>query len=92
MDARLQDGLGFGQKVAPALDHCRGNRYARNDAALPGAGNPFVIVVGFGFWILKPEYVRLLWTDPTGSKAFTYAIVSELVGILVIRRIANIRV
>src|SRR5438477_8476524 len=50
------------------------------------------VVVGPGFYILKPEYVRLLWTDPTGSKFFTYAIVSEIVGILVIRKIANIRV
>jgi tight adherence protein B len=50
------------------------------------------LVVGIGFWILKPEYVRLLWTDETGSKFFTYAIISEIVGILVIRKIANIRV
>jgi tight adherence protein B len=50
------------------------------------------LVVGIGFWFLKPEYVRLLWTDPVGSKFFTYAIVSEIIGILVIRRIANIRV
>jgi tight adherence protein B len=50
------------------------------------------LVVGIGFYILKPEYVRLLWTDPTGSKFFTYAIISEFVGILVIRKIANIRV
>src|SRR5207249_10197339 len=49
-------------------------------------GLPFV--VGIGFWILKPEYVRLLWTDPVGSKFFTYAIISEVVGILVIRKIA----
>jgi len=53
-------------------------------------GLPFV--VGLGFWILKPEYMRLLWTDPVGSKFFTYAIISEIVGILVIRRISNIRV
>jgi len=51
---------------------------------------PFV--VGLGFWILKPEYIRLLWTDPVGSKFFTYAICSEIVGILIIRRIANIKV
>jgi tight adherence protein B len=50
------------------------------------------LVVGIGFWILKPEYIRLLWTDPTGSKFFTYAIISEVVGILIIRRIANVRV
>ena len=50
------------------------------------------LVVGIGFWILKPEYVRLLWTDPVGSKFFTYAICSEIVGILVIRKLANIKV
>ena len=50
------------------------------------------LVVGIGFWILKPEYVKLLWTDPVGSKFFTYAIISEIVGILVIRKIANIKV
>ena len=47
------------------------------------------IVVGLGFWVLKPEYIRLLYTDETGSKFLTYAIVSEIVGILVIRKIAS---
>ena len=51
---------------------------------------PFV--VGLGFWILKPEYIRLLWTDPVGSKFLTYAICSEIVGILIIRKIANVKV
>ena len=50
------------------------------------------LVVGIGFWILKPEYMRLLWTDPVGIKFFTYAICSEIVGILVIRKLANIKV
>ena len=50
------------------------------------------LVVGLGFWILKPEYIRLLWTDPTGSKFFTYAIISEIVGIIVIRKMSNIKV
>ena len=50
------------------------------------------VVVALGFWILKPEYIRLLYTDPTGSKFLTYAIISECVGILVIRKIANIKV
>jgi tight adherence protein B len=49
------------------------------------------LVVGFGFWILKPEYIQLLYTDETGSKFLTYAIISEIVGILVIRRIASPR-
>lgn len=47
------------------------------------------IVVGLGFWIVKPEYIRLLYTDETGSKFLTYAIISELIGILVIRKIAS---
>jgi tight adherence protein B len=50
------------------------------------------IVVGLGFYILKPDYIRLLWTDPVGTKFFTYAIISEIVGILIIRKLANIRV
>jgi len=50
------------------------------------------IVVGIGFWILKPEYIRLLYTDPVGSKFLTYAVISEIVGILVIRKLANVKV
>jgi len=49
------------------------------------------LVVALGMWFLKPEYIRLLYQDPTGSKFLTYAIVSEIVGILIIRRIANVR-
>jgi len=53
-------------------------------------GLPFV--VGLGFWVQKPEYIRLLWTDPLGTKFFTYAIISEIIGILIIRQIANVKV
>jgi tight adherence protein B len=51
---------------------------------------PFV--VGLGFYVLKPEYVRLLWTDPLGTKFLTYAIISEIVGIFIIRQISNVKV
>lgn len=47
------------------------------------------LVVGLGFWVLKPEYVRFLYADPVGSKFLTYAVISEIVGILVIRKIAS---
>jgi tight adherence protein B len=47
------------------------------------------IVVGIGFWFLKPDYIQLLYTDELGQKFFTYAIISEIVGILIIRKIAN---
>ncbi len=49
------------------------------------------IVVGIGFWFVKPEYITLLYTDETGSLFLTYGIISEIVGILVIRKIANPR-
>lgn len=49
------------------------------------------LVVALGMWFLKPEYIRLLYAHPTGSKFLTYAVISELVGILIIRRIANVR-
>jgi tight adherence protein B len=52
-------------------------------------GLPFV--VGLGFWFLKPEYMQLLYSDPVGSKFLTYAIVSEIIGILVIRKMSNIK-
>jgi tight adherence protein B len=50
------------------------------------------LVVGVGFFFLKPEYVMLLWEDPLGTKFLTYAIVSEIIGILVIRQLSNIKV
>jgi tight adherence protein B len=52
-------------------------------------GLPFVVALGF--WIIKPDYISLLWTDPLGSKFLTYALISEVIGILVVRRLANIR-
>ena len=47
------------------------------------------IVFAIGLWFLKPEYIVMLYTDEVGSKFLTYAIVSEIIGILVIRKIAN---
>jgi tight adherence protein B len=50
------------------------------------------LVFGIISYLLKPEYTRLLWTDPIGTKCLTAAIILEIVGILVIRKLANIRV
>jgi tight adherence protein B len=52
-------------------------------------GLPFV--VGLGFWFLKPEYMQLLFSDPLGSKFLTYGIISETIGILVIRKMSNVK-
>lgn len=49
------------------------------------------LVAALGIWLVKPDYLRLLYTHPIGSKFLTYAVISELVGILIIRRIANVR-
>lgn len=46
---------------------------------------------GVIFYFLRYEYISLLWKTPLGSKFLIYGIVSELVGILVIRKIASIR-
>ncbi len=84
---------GPGVAGARAPQHGRQAESAYGAAALlAGLLCLMPIVVGLGFWVLKPEYIRLLYTDPVGSKFLTYAIISEIVGILVIRRIANIRV
>lgn len=47
------------------------------------------IVLGTVFWVLRPEMMNLLITDETGNMFFTYGIISEIVGILVIRKMAN---
>jgi len=47
------------------------------------------IVFAIGLWFLKREYIVLLYSDETGSKFLTYAICSEIIGILIIRKIAN---
>ncbi len=49
------------------------------------------IVTGVVFYFVRYEYISVLWTTPIGSRFLTYGILSELVGILVIRRIASIR-
>ena len=77
---------------ARAAEHGRQDEGAHRAAALlRGLAVRMPFVVGLGFWVLKPEYIRLLWTDPVGSKFLTYALISEGIGILVIRKLANIK-
>jgi len=49
------------------------------------------VVTGIMFFWLKPEHVRVLWTDPVGANFFTYAICSEILGAIVLWRIASVR-
>jgi tight adherence protein B len=47
------------------------------------------VLMGVVFWIFRPEMMGVLVNDDFGSKVFTFAIVWELIGILVIRKVAN---
>jgi tight adherence protein B len=47
------------------------------------------IVFGLALWVMKPEYIDVLVNDPVGSKFFAYGVVSEVVGILVIRKLSS---
>src|SRR5438874_931669 len=49
------------------------------------------VVAGIAFYFLRYEYISVLWLTPLGSRFLIYGIVSELVGILIIRRIAAVR-
>jgi tight adherence protein B len=51
---------------------------------------PFAL---FGFMLnLKPDYVETLWTTDLGKKMSVFAIIAQIVGALVIRKIVNIKV
>lgn len=52
-------------------------------------GLPFVIFAGMNF--LNPGYGRVLFETPTGQKMVTYAAIMMAIGILLIRRIVNVR-
>src|SRR5262245_41121085 len=49
------------------------------------------IVSGVAFYFLRYEYISALWLTETGSRFLVYGIVSELVGIVVIRKVASVR-
>jgi len=47
----------------------------------------------FGFMLnIKPDYVESLWTTDLGKKMSVFAIIAQIVGALVIRKIVNIKV
>jgi tight adherence protein B len=49
------------------------------------------VLLGTVFWIMRPEMMSMLVTDDTGKLFFTYGIISEIIGILIIRKVANPR-
>jgi tight adherence protein B len=52
-------------------------------------GLPFVIFIGMNF--LNPGYGKVLFETPLGQKMLTYASIMMVVGILLIRKIVNVR-
>jgi len=50
------------------------------------------IVMGVGMWILKPAMISILWTDEIGSYFLAGAIIFEVLGIIVIRAMSNLKV
>jgi tight adherence protein B len=51
---------------------------------------PFVLFIAV--YQLNPDYVMVLFTDPTGTKMLAVAVVMQIIGALVIRKIVNIKV
>ncbi|MFC5510977.1 type II secretion system F family protein [Massilia jejuensis] len=51
---------------------------------------PFVVMLALT--VLNPEYVSLLWTDPTGIRLLWYAAGMILVGVVWLRRVIRIRI
>jgi tight adherence protein B len=49
------------------------------------------VVMGVFFYFIRYDYISVLWTTPGGSRMLIYGIVSEIVGILVIRKVASVR-
>jgi tight adherence protein B len=50
------------------------------------------IALGFAMYLVHPEGISLLWTNPTGLKLLYTAIVMNVLGALAIRKIVRIRV
>jgi len=50
---------------------------------------PFAMFIGMNF--LNPGYAKALLQDPLGQKMVTYALILMIIGILVIRKIINVK-
>jgi tight adherence protein B len=55
-----------------------------------------LIALPFGLFLLmlhiKPDYIEKLWTHPIGIKMSVFALIAQLIGALVIKKIVNIKV
>jgi tight adherence protein B len=49
------------------------------------------IVTGIAFYFLRYEYISVLWLTETGSRFLIYGIISEVVGIILIKKVGSVR-
>jgi len=49
------------------------------------------VVTGLAFYFVRYEYISALWLTESGSRFLIYGIISEIVGIMVIRRVGSVR-
>jgi tight adherence protein B len=49
------------------------------------------VVMGVAFYILRYDYISPLWQTPIGSRFLIYGIISEILGIFFVRRVASVR-
>jgi len=49
------------------------------------------VITGIAFYFLRYDYISVLWLTDSGSRFLIYGIVSEIIGILIIRRVASVR-
>jgi tight adherence protein B len=50
------------------------------------------VALGFAMYLVHPEGISILWTNPVGVKLLSTALVMNFLGALVIRKIIRIRV
>ena len=49
------------------------------------------VVSGIAFYFLRYDYISVLWLTPLGSRFLIYGIISEILGIVVVRRVGSVR-
>ena len=49
------------------------------------------IVTGVVFYLFRYEYISVLWLTAQGSRFLIYGILSEIIGILLVRKVASVR-
>ena len=50
------------------------------------------IIFGFGFYVVNPERMSILWQRPLGIKLMWTAATMEFIGAMIIRAIIRVRV